>query len=197
MDKEEINLLDFPENSLNPHQISIEKNEKYSHLQQDMLKNYEIPLVLQQEQSYVDTCTTTTGIPITTITSDMKIIVNLRIINMGSDIKFEEDPFNVTLHGIMDPFDYSNSIRKINMELEECRANIIDHALLAAGPTLIPLVPWAIRLKIRKNYRRKILTQCIETFNKDHPHLFMRWQTRPEKQLTIMSKAAAVKLMSK
>jgi hypothetical protein len=126
-----------------------------------------------------------------------KIIVPLRIINFGSDIKFEEDPFNVTLHEIMDPFDYSNSIRKINEELEKCRASAVDHALLSAGPAMIPLIPWVIRHKMRKNSRRKILAQCIETFNKEHSQLFMRWQVRPQKELTIMTKSAALKLMSK
>jgi hypothetical protein len=125
------------------------------------------------------------------------IVVGLRIINFGSDIKFEEDPFNVKLHRIMDPFEYSSSIQKINNELDKCRANSVDHALLAAGPTILPLIPWAIRQKLRKNSRRKILSQCVETFNKEHPRLFMRWQTRPEKQLTIMTKENAVKMMSK
>jgi hypothetical protein len=126
-----------------------------------------------------------------------QITVGLRIVNLGSDIKFEEDPFNVTLNDIMDPFDYSSSIRKINVELEKCRASAVDHALLTAGPAIIPLIPWAIRQKMRKNTRRKILAQCIEAFNKEHPQLFMRWQTRPLKELTIMTKSAALKLMSK
>lgn len=158
------------------------------HLPHELLKD-------QQQYPYLSSNTTTSGLTLGEMHS--VIIVPIRIINFGSDIKFVEDPFNVTLHEMMDPFDYSTSIRKINEELEKCRANAVDHALLSAGPAIIPLIPWVIRDKMRKNLRRKIIAQCIETFNKEHPQLYMRWQIHPQKELTIMTKSAALKLMSK
>lgn len=50
------------------------------------------------------------------------IVVKARQVNGGFDIKFEDDPYNVRLHGIMTPNEYANVISKINAALEECRS---------------------------------------------------------------------------
>lgn len=183
----EINLLELPLEINNKIENKTIKYEKYL--------NNEIEINKERNENIKEN-------EIICLTNEVneiinEINVNMRIINMGSDIKFEDDPFNIRLYGIMDPFDYSNSIKKINDELEKCRANSIDHALLTAGPTIIPLIPWAIRQKIRKSKRREIIAKGVDNFNKEHPQLFMRWQTRPEKKLTIMTKSSAIKLMAK
>jgi hypothetical protein len=184
MHQEDVQLLDFNDSKVDEEKTMTALKGEVNCLPHESLKE-------AHYEPYIPS-TTATEIHETTM-----IIVGLRIINFGSDLKFEDDPFNVKLHHIMDPFDYSSSIQKINNALDQCRANAVDHALLAVGPTILPLIPWAVRQKLRKNSRRKILTQSVETFNKEHPQLFMRWQTRPEKQLTIMTKSAAVKLMTK
>jgi hypothetical protein len=120
-----------------------------------------------------------------------KIEVEQRFINFGQDLKFEDDPFNVTLHGLLKSEEYRIAISKINDDLKECRATNVDHALLAMGPFMLPLIPWAIRNKKNKIRRKKIMENCVNDFNKEHPHLFMRWETRPEKKLVIMTRGAA------
>ena len=120
-----------------------------------------------------------------------RIEVEQRFINFGQDLKFEDDPFNVTLHGLMKSEEYRIAITKINDELKECRATSLDHTLLAMGPLMLPLIPWAIRNKMNKKKRKKIMESCMMEFNKEYPHLYMRWETRPEKKLIIMTRGAA------
>jgi hypothetical protein len=43
-----------------------------------------------------------------------QIIVEQRRINMGQDLKFEEDPFNAQLNGLMKSEEYRVAIGKIN-----------------------------------------------------------------------------------
>jgi hypothetical protein len=115
-----------------------------------------------------------------------RILVPHRAVNGGIDIKFEEDAFNVRLHGIMSSEDYSRTIGCLNKELKKCRATNFDHTLLVMGPTLLPLIPWAIRNKQHKIQRRQIMTKYVNDFNRTYTELSMRWQIRPSKQLIIM-----------
>lgn len=112
------------------------------------------------------------------------IIVPQRVVNLV-DIKFEEDPFLVTLHGIMTPDAYKDEIKRVNAALHDARATYIDHALLFSGAALLPLIPWAIRSKRNKKKRRRILEYYVDEFNSRNPSLRMIWQSRPEKILTI------------
>lgn len=125
-----------------------------------------------------------------------KLFVPHRVINMGMDIKFEDDAYNVRLNGLMSGEDYSQTVKFINEALLKCRATTVDHALLGMGPMLLPLIPWAIRQKQHKKQRRQIIERCVNDFNSSHPELFMRWQTRPEKQLIIMRRDAADREMN-
>jgi len=120
-----------------------------------------------------------------THTAGEHILVWQRTINFGQDFKFDDDPFHVSLKGIMTAEDYQHSIRAINEALQDCRATTTDHALLAAGPTMLPLIAWAYRTKQRKLVRRRIMQRSVAQFNEQHPKLMMRWVTRPEKLLTI------------
>jgi len=125
------------------------------------------------------------------------IHVDLRIVNMGMDIKLEDDPFQLTLNGIMKADDLVSEIQIINRELETCRATSVDQALLLMGPMMLPLIPYAIRKKAATKKRRKIMDNCACTFNTRHPDLLMRWVTRPEKHLVIMRRSDAEKEMNK
>lgn len=125
-----------------------------------------------------------------------KIVVAQRHINFGQDLKFEDDPFHVSLHGLMKSEVYRIAISKINDELKDCRSTSLDHSLLMMGPLMLPLIPWAIRHKLNRKKRRKIMEGCVDDFNKEHPHLYMRWETRPEKELVIMTKQAADGIMN-
>jgi hypothetical protein len=116
------------------------------------------------------------------------IDVPSRYVNGGLDIKFEEDPFNVPLHGIMTAGDYEASIRDLNERLVECRASKVDFALIGMSPLLLPLVYFALRSKKQKKLRRSIIRQFVVDFNRQYPHLVMRWSTRPMKVMMIMKR---------
>jgi len=117
------------------------------------------------------------------------IIVDYRTINFGADIKFQDDPFHVSLHGLLTADEYRRAIGSINSALYACRATNLDHALLLMGPSMISLIPWALRTKKHKKQRRSIIQNCVSRFNSDNPNLVMRWETRPVKQLTIWRRA--------
>ena len=127
----------------------------------------------------------------------MCIDIPQRSVNMGMDIKFEDDPYNVKLNGIMTADEFIAVVKDINAALLECRATTLDHTLLMMGPTMLPLIPWAIRSKMHKTQRKKIMKRCVESFNHHNPLLVMRWQTHPEKQLSIMRKRDAEIEMNK
>lgn len=98
------------------------------------------------------------------------------------------DPFNVTLHGIMTAGDYEASIKDLNERLVECRATRIDFALIGMGPLLFPLVIYALRSKKQKKMRGSIIRQFVVDFNRQYPHLIMKWSPRPTKVLMIIKK---------
>ena len=137
------------------------------------------------------------------------IDVTFRYVNGGLDIKFEEgnemqsssdlshevplthfhlDPFNVSLHGIMTASDYEASIHDLNGRLLECRASSVDFALISMGPLLFPLVYFALRSKKQKKLRNSIIRQFVVDFNRQYPHLIMKWAKRPTKILMIIKK---------
>ena len=112
------------------------------------------------------------------------IIVPQRRIN-GDDLKFEDDPWLVPLYGLLSAKEYKREIGALNAELIACRATTFDHLLLISGPFMAPLALWFYRNKQRKLKRRAIMEGLVERFNRDHPTLLMRWQTRPQKMLMI------------
>jgi hypothetical protein len=125
------------------------------------------------------------------------IHVDLRVVNMGMDIKLEDDPFQLQLNGVMKADELVSEIQIINRELETCRATSVDQALLLMGPMMLPLIPYAIRKKAATKKRRKIMEMCVRNFNNRHPDLLMRWMTRPEKHLLIMRRSDAEKEMNR
>jgi hypothetical protein len=102
-----------------------------------------------------------------------------------NDIKFEEDPFNISLQGLLTKAQYAKTIREINLLLKSCRATSLDHALLVSGTGMLPLIPWAIRKKKRSKKRKALMQTAAENFNAEYPELLMRWETKPTKKLLI------------
>jgi len=121
------------------------------------------------------------------------IICPIRTINGGIDIKFDNDPINVTLYGIITPDDYTNAMNIINNELLQCRSTNVDVALLMMGPIIVPLIPYAIRQMQFKKLRRRIMKRCVLDFNQRNSDLYMRYDTKP-KMLSIMTRKQADKL---
>lgn len=119
------------------------------------------------------------------------IICEARYINGGMDIKFEADPFNTTLHGILGADEYSAAMDDLNDRMRQCRSSYVDKSLLIAGPLLFPLIPFALRKKAKSKLRRRIITRFVNDFNRQYTGLLMRWQSRPFKQLAIFSRAEA------
>lgn len=132
-----------------------------------------------------DSDSTPPPVPTTSSRGPQYIIVDVRYINMGADIKFNDDPFSTQLHGIMTADEFRRAIGSINNALYPCRATTLDHALLMMGPAMLPLIPWAIRSKKHKKQRKNIIKTAVSQFNSQNPHLSMRWDTKPLKMLTI------------
>ena len=81
-------------------------------------------------------------------------------------------------------------VRQINAQLKTCRATTLDHALLFSGSGGgLTLIPWALRKKKRSKKRKGIMQDCAERFNDEHPELYMRWETRPQKKLLIIRRS--------
>ena len=111
------------------------------------------------------------------------------LVNMAMDLKFNDDPFHLDLLGLITNAEYTALVREINSKLEACRATSVDHALLFSGTAMLPLIPWAVRNKKRKKKRRKLMQGIVEDFNREHPELYMRWETKPHKKLMLMRRS--------
>jgi hypothetical protein len=103
------------------------------------------------------------------------------------DSKFETDPYDVKLHGLMTPEQYTEAIENLNDKLRRSRAGKVDAALLAAAPLalLTPLVVWGVRHRGRMKRRKRLLKEAIDEFNMRYPAMLMRWNRRPQSTLTI------------
>jgi hypothetical protein len=64
-----------------------------------------------------------------------RIIVPQRQVQGGFDFKFETDPYDVKLHGIMTHQQYTTVISAVNKRLKRARAGAIDGVLLVTGPS--------------------------------------------------------------
>lgn len=115
-----------------------------------------------------------------------RIRVPTRMVQGGFDFKFETDSYDVKLHGILSPQEYTDVITNLNYKLKPSRSNSIDGALLVAGPLLVPLALWGARHGLQTRKRKRLLKQAIEEFNETHPGHWMRWNRGgPESFLTI------------
>jgi hypothetical protein len=113
------------------------------------------------------------------------IIVPQRQVQGGFDFKFETEPYNVKLHGIMTQQQYTTAIIAVNKRLKRARAGTIDGVLLMTGPLILPLAIWGIRHRNQTRRRKQLLKKAMEEFHLKNPALLMRWRRRPESILTI------------
>jgi hypothetical protein len=114
-----------------------------------------------------------------------RIIVPQRQVQGGFDFKFETDPYDVKLHGIMTQQQYTTVISAVNKRLKRARAGTIDGVLLVTGPLMLPLVVWGIRHRNQTRRRKQLLKKATEEFHLQNPALLMRWIRKPHSMLTI------------
>ena len=111
-----------------------------------------------------------------------------RFSSILEDSKFETDPYDVELHGLMTPEQYTEAIENLNKRLRRSRAGAIDGVLLATGMLVLPLVLWGARHRAQTKRRKRLLKEGIHEFNMQYQELWMRWNRRPQSTLTIESR---------
>lgn len=99
--------------------------------------------------------------------------------------KFEEDPYDVELRGILTADEYRAAVAGINRRIKKARPGKADGALLAAGALMVPLVIWGVRRSRQMKKRKRYLNRGIDEFNAANPTLLMRWNRKPKSILTI------------
>ncbi len=109
--------------------------------------------------------------------------------SLCSDSKFETDPYDVKLHGLMTPEQYTQAIETVNATLRKSRAGAVDGALLATGMLLVPLAIWGVRHRKLTKKRKRLLKEAINEFNAQYPGLLMRWNRKPQSFLSIELRA--------
>jgi hypothetical protein len=114
-----------------------------------------------------------------------RIIVPQRQVQGGFDFKFETDPYDVKLYGIMTQQQYTTAIAAVNNRLRRARAGTIDGVLLMTGPLILPLAVWGVRHRNQTRRRKQLLKKAMEEFGLQNPALLMRWNRRPHSILTI------------
>eukprot|EP00542_Grammatophora_oceanica_P018386 CAMPEP_0194031608 /NCGR_PEP_ID=MMETSP0009_2-20130614/4747_1 /TAXON_ID=210454 /ORGANISM="Grammatophora oceanica, Strain CCMP 410" /LENGTH=217 /DNA_ID=CAMNT_0038671815 /DNA_START=48 /DNA_END=701 /DNA_ORIENTATION=+ len=114
-----------------------------------------------------------------------RILVPSRAVNGGMDFKFETDPYDVKLHGIISPQQYTDVTTTLNDKMKPARSKNTDTVLLATGPLMIPLAIWGVRHGHQAKWRKRLLKEAIEEFNTNNPTLYMRWNRRPQSFLSI------------
>jgi len=113
------------------------------------------------------------------------LVVPQYVVNGGFDIKFQIDPHEVDLKGLLGGEEYRYSVARINEAIEPARANAGDFAMLATGVAMVPLIPFGVRTWHRKKWRKRLLLASIDEFNMHHPELKMRWRPAPASELVI------------
>lgn len=114
-----------------------------------------------------------------------RIVVPTRPCQGGLFEKFEEDPYDVELHGIMTNEEYTAAIQEINKLIKKARPGKLDGALLATGALMVPLMVWGVRHSSQMKKRKKQLNKGIDEFNAANPALYIRWNRKPKSILTI------------
>lgn len=117
-----------------------------------------------------------------------RIVVPEYMVNAGYDIKFESDPSDMDLKGIMTPNQFFKTITILNEALSHARAKPVDFFLLSTS-TLIPfaLIAWAVRHRKHRKKHKKILVDFLKRFNDTHASrgIRMRWRRKPASELVI------------
>lgn len=119
----------------------------------------------------------------------IRIVVPQRVVSGGLDSKFETDPYDVKLHGLMTSDQYTEAIENLNEKLRKSRAGKVDGVLLASSIFVVPVVLWGVRHNAQTKKRKRLLKEGIHDFNTQYPGLLMRWNRRPQSTLTIEARA--------
>lgn len=117
-----------------------------------------------------------------------RVVVPAYSINGGADIKWESDPCDLDLKGILSPQEYFTAITTLNEAVSHARAKPIDTVLaVSAGFLLLPLIPWAIRHRKHRTKHKKILIEQLRLFNNQYASrgVRMRWRRKPYSELVI------------
>lgn len=115
-----------------------------------------------------------------------RLVVPKRVVQGGFDEKFEEDPYNIDLKGIITQSQYISAVKRINDRVKPARSNKFDGFLLATGVLMVPLLSlWGARRYGQAKKRKKLLAEAIYHFNAENPTLYMRWNRKPHSCLTI------------
>ena len=117
-----------------------------------------------------------------------QLIVPSYVVNGGADIKWEADPCDIDLKGILTPDEYFAEITKLNEAVAHARGKPIDTLLaISAGFLLLPIIPWAIRHRKHRTKHKKILVQQMREFNTKYAlrGVRMRWRRKPDSQLLL------------
>jgi hypothetical protein len=103
------------------------------------------------------------------VSDDDRIIVPEYMCNAGANTKFEADPSDVDLKGIITPEAYFNSITELNEALSHARYRPIDF-FLAGSAGLLPfmLIGWGVRHRKLRTKHKKILIDFMQKFNDVH-----------------------------
>jgi len=118
----------------------------------------------------------------------LRIVVPQRQVNGGFDLKFESDPYNMNLRGLLTEAEYTKLIDRLNDYIKPARATSLDAGLLATGMLMVPLALWGVRHKHQTRKRKRLLQDFIYEFNAHHRSLIMRWHRKPISALTIEPK---------
>ena len=121
-----------------------------------------------------------------------RIVVPVRMVNGGLDIKYESDPYGIQLYGLLSCNEYQDAITRVNETLKPSRSKTVDTALLITGPLLVPLALWGARHLYLTKKRKRLLKRAIQEFNAQYPELLMRYNHRPESCLTIERRTEGV-----
>ena len=114
-----------------------------------------------------------------------RILAKSRSVSAGLDFKFETDPYDINLHGLLTPEQYTEVMENLNKKLRPSRAGTIDGILLVTGPLLVPLALWGVRHRGQTKKRKRLLKQGIHEFNMQYQELSMRWNRSPTSALSI------------
>ena len=117
-----------------------------------------------------------------------RIVIPEFMVNGGSDVKWEPDPCDIDLKGIVTPTEYFEEITAINSACAHARAKPVDLALaIGSGFCPLLLIPWGIRHRKMRTKHKKILVEQMRLFNNKFVDrgVRMRWRRKPSSELVI------------
>ncbi|EDQ92483.1 uncharacterized protein MONBRDRAFT_22196 [Monosiga brevicollis MX1] len=103
----------------------------------------------------------------------LRVVVKSRPVNGWLDIKYDEEPYPEALYGHLSYEDFHDHIVRLNAIRRKYRCTKVDYGLLAAGVSLLPVIPFVARKKSRAKKRRQEIDLLLHDFHMANPHLRM------------------------